>query len=716
MVPPRLASRIDAVTVFVSGALVTRYADLATVEGRPQQVRITGLPLCLEDASLRVSISGGVAIAGDVQVALDVPPIDTTLPPPQDAERLAARRAVAEAQVRVEVLDEQLERLERLDILDRPAPQRGTPPSASPTAARLMLVEFAVSQAERLSTNRAAARAALREAEERSAELEARAAAASNARQARPDELRKSALVTLRWQGDMAATGTITVEYRVPGARWMPTYVVRFDDSMTKATVHLRAALAQASGEDWANVRLTLSTASSLAWHALPELASRRIGRRQHRPAVIGWRSAPDGAEGLYADYDRARQHVTIEFDRMVGGQLEAIEDDDDSRVEERRPAKAQADRAKKSAPPAPAGMAAPPPAPRAAAASVSIMMDEVAAPEPMAKERRSRRMMAKLDDDMAFGSDGGGAPGSAHAEPEPPSELDPSAWLAFGMLRLGGPDDEHRGRLRHAKASDGYLALLTEQRITVTSSVLAVLRDADGRAQAPQQLPAPTAHAQTPSSGRFAHVYPATLPVSVASDGAWHVLPVIEHVAAVDMGHVCVPREAREVFRIARFANPVAAPLPAGPVDCYAGERYLMTVPLAGVDVGGVVTLGLGVEPGITVARNTSVSERSGGMLGGTLNVDHRIRICVANKLQRAVAIEVRERLPVSRNRDCVVKTGEVKPPWNDFAQPNAPIVGGHHWQITIAPAAEVELAADYSVAFPAKHEITGGNRREGA
>ena len=49
------------------------------------------------------------------------------------------------------------------------------------------------------------------------------------------------------------------------------------------------------------------------------------------------------------------------------------------------------------------------------------------------------------------------------------------------------------------------------------------------------------------------------------------------------------------------------------------------------------------------------------------------------------------------------------------DFAQPESPITGGHRWQISVAPAAEMELAADYTVTFPAKHELTGGNRREG-
>lgn len=692
MVPPDLASRIDSVTVFVHGALITRHADLAGLEGRPRQLRLTGLPLCLEDATLRVVISGGAAIATDVQVVLDLPPLDPALPPPQDTDLIAARRAVAESQVRLDLIDEQRVRLERVDILERPVPQRGSPPATSPTAARLALVEFATRRAERLTAEHAAASEAHRLAKERLAELEARAAAASSARQARPEELRKSAVVTLRWQGEGAPIGTLTLDYRVPGARWMPTYVVRFDAGMNQATVQMRAALAQASGEDWSNVRLTLSTADSLAWHALPELASRRIGRRQSRPPAIGWRSAPEGAEDLYADYDRERQRLVTEV-----VPLEMMrEASSDSEKEPQESARGGGRMAKMAASPAPVMAAAPMP---------STSTSESISPLPPEGLQRRRVLADKVGSEEHPSADGFGSPGAEPAQ----------HWLAFGSLRLASPDDPDRGRLRPAKTHESYLAVLVEQRVTLSTSVLSILRQADSRAQAPQHLPTPAEHAQSPQAGRFAYVYPAALPVSVVSDAAWHVVPVAEHVATVEVGHVCVPREAREVFRVARFINPAPAPLPAGPADCYAGEHYLMTVPLSGVDSGGAVTLGLGVEPGISVARNTSVSERSSGLLSGTLNVDHRIRIRVANKLQRPAAIEVRERLPVSASEDCTVKTGEVKPPWQDWAQTEAPIAGGHCWRITVAPATETELAVDYSVTFPAKHEIVGGNRREG-
>ncbi len=289
-------------------------------------------------------------------------------------------------------------------------------------------------------------------------------------------------------------------------------------------------------------------------------------------------------------------------------------------------------------------------------------------------EEQKKKKDLYEAEADApSFGSGpaAGGAPGGAPpAEPAEPSN-DPSAWLAFGDLRLGGPDDAHRGRLRPVRSDEEYLVLLAAQGVGLPVPVAGVLREAGRRASAPQQLPAPGAYAQAPQEAHFAHVYPADVPVSLASDGAWHVVPVAEQAVAVSIGHVCVPREAREVFRSARFANTLAAPLPAGPIDCYAGERYLMTVPLAGVDAGGEVTIGLGVEPALAVARNTTVAERSGGLLGGTLNVDHRIRIRIANKLQAPAAIEVRERLPVSRSEECAVKVGAVAPAWQPYEQP---------------------------------------------
>ena len=55
---PMLLSRITEVTVFRCGALVRREAEVAAPEGvYPQYVRLTGLPLCIDDGSVRASVA-----------------------------------------------------------------------------------------------------------------------------------------------------------------------------------------------------------------------------------------------------------------------------------------------------------------------------------------------------------------------------------------------------------------------------------------------------------------------------------------------------------------------------------------------------------------------------------------------------------------------------------------------------------------------------------
>jgi len=54
---PLLPSRIEAVTVFRRAAQVTRRADFVAGEhGFPAEVRIGGLPLMLEDGTVRVRV------------------------------------------------------------------------------------------------------------------------------------------------------------------------------------------------------------------------------------------------------------------------------------------------------------------------------------------------------------------------------------------------------------------------------------------------------------------------------------------------------------------------------------------------------------------------------------------------------------------------------------------------------------------------------------
>jgi len=725
---PRLASRISAVTVFASGALVARTADLSALADRPAQVRIDQLPLCLDDASLRVRIDGGAAVACDVAVALAVPPRDDRLAPPDDAELQAARLAERRLTAQVEHCEQQFGELDALAIAERPAGAEGSPPQPSPTAARLTLLSFHQQEVQRLAERRERLHEELRLATEHRGDLEAKAAAASNARQARPDELRKSAIITLLWKDGVAAASTLLVEYLVPGARWAPSYVVRFDAALAEAKVAVRAAVCQRTGEDWSGVRLALSTASALGWYELPELASRRIGRRQLRPERLGWRAPPTGAEALYADYDRDRaaQPPPSTGSAAFGAEAFVVGGVGDAPRAERRAKKREmakdlggAGAAMESASIAPpVGSMAAPMRPMAMPASPPAAAPMAGMAKPMAKSaaagKARRAVAADLEERGGGGSPEVEADDDGYAEPEPAGLEPGEELLAFHALRLAGPNHAQRGKLRPAAPAELALALLVQSRITISVSVAQVLGAAVDGALQTARTGLPPGCSQ-PSTPQFAYLYPAELPATVPADGAWRVVTLAEQSTPVRLRHVVVPRESREVFRLAEFANPLALPLLAGPADVYLGEIFLMTSAIALTPPSAAIKLGLGVEQGITVARNTTYREDAVGMLGGSLALNHEIRISVANKLQRPAALEVRERVPVpaAGESDCKVKLGAVSPAWSPYTEEGLHD-GGHRWDVQLAAGASQELAAAYTVTIPAKSEIAGGNRRE--
>gem|GEM_PF-5940856 len=72
----RLSSTIDQVTVYRQGALVTRVVECSQPDsGWPDKIALTGLPLALQDQTLRVALEfpqgGAGVLANDLGVELE---------------------------------------------------------------------------------------------------------------------------------------------------------------------------------------------------------------------------------------------------------------------------------------------------------------------------------------------------------------------------------------------------------------------------------------------------------------------------------------------------------------------------------------------------------------------------------------------------------------------------------------------------------------------
>ncbi len=739
-----VGSRIDRVTVYRQGAQVTRVAEIAAAEGRlPGAVRLGGLPLALDDGSLSVRVigAGELPVATDVRVALEVPEVDQNLPAADPDDLEAARAEVARLERDIATAQRQLGRLDKLQIAARPEPAEGQPPGDSPTAARLALIEFRAGREQALRERLHRARRDLERAERRLELAEDRDRRASSARQAREHELRKSVEITLQGDASSAEPVTLELEYQVAGARWSPAYSVHLEPDMAAARLAMRALIGQRTGEDWNGVRLTLSTADAQRWTELPELDSRRIGRRQPRPARPGWRPPPTGAEALYADYDRAfaarrapeppppvtetvadldewqedqpaEETVTFAVDGvMLGAPLEAEDEE-------------------LAMPPPGAAPMAGGPVPDLEMMQVESrrgglggLLSRVAAP---AKSERKKRMapgrpvarasaLAPAAAGQAIGHGAGGAPVEAEPELVAADEL-----LAYGKLRMPPPDAAERGRLILASRQELLLSLLVRQEIRVEFDVLGAIAAARTRARALESAPLPPG-CHPVWSEEYDYAYRADDPIDVPSDGEPHSIPLGVLDATARPLYIVVPRHSTDVFRSVEVDNPFDAPLLRGPIDVYWGGDFLLTSAVDFTVPRAPVELGLGVEQAIKVSRNTRYREETAGLIGGSLDLEHQILIEAVSHLPRPVALEVRERVPVLRDDEEEIKleVKKVSPPWQRFDpfpdRADAPeLRGGHRWRIELRPGAKQELRVDYEIRISAKHELVGGNRRE--
>jgi hypothetical protein len=314
----------------------------------------------------------------------------------------------------------------------------------------------------------------------------------------------------------------------------------------------------------------------------------------------------------------------------------------------------------------------------------------------------------------------------AAGAPPPPPAppidarpvELEASAdLLRYGDLRMPPPSSRRRGRLVLASRVELYLALLIEQRVEIRFDVLGAVEGARQRSLA---VTLPPGCVLSWAEG-YDYAYRAEARVDVPSDGDAHSLPLVERRAVSEPRYVVVPRESTDVFRTAAVENPLESPLLPGPVDVYLRGDFLLTSRVELTAPRGKLHVGLGVEQGIKVARNTRYREETAGLMGGALVLHHHVSVELRNNLPVAAPIEVRERVPVVRDDedDIQVTVPSVKPAWEpwdqELARPGEPrLRGGHRWRLTLAPGAREELRADYDVRIPAKQELTGGNRRE--
>ena len=285
------ASAVDAVTVYPDGASVTRVITVDLPAGDNTLV-LKDFPLKLDPSSLRVE--------GEADTSLIIGAIDTRPP------RTAPPVDLPELDKRIETLKD--ERADLDGVVAAAAARRkfaerfaeSSPAGIGEKGEARPLADWRAAFAA-VADEVAAADAAIREAARKQRDIDREIARLEQDRATKPPSKLE---VKIALAANAPAKATLHVTYTVPSARWTPIYDARLDtgakDRKPALELTRRAEITQATGEDWPDVALSVSTVRTALGGKAPELnplvVQYPLPPAQAYPAPM---SAPAGARSL---------------------------------------------------------------------------------------------------------------------------------------------------------------------------------------------------------------------------------------------------------------------------------------------------------------------------------------------------------------------------------------------------------------------------------
>src|SRR5712691_11919192 len=308
------STRIDAVTVFPSGAEITRVGKVKLERG-DHVILFTDLPARAVHSSIRVEgkATGALVIGSVDSRRTFVPRTDDAVP---GAERRRVEDAIEKLKDDKAVLQTAVQAAEMQKTLignlaqlpTRSAPANGAAPPQPDWTQLFGLIGERLAEAQKTILD---TQIKVRAVDRQIKDLEGKLASLAPAQ-----EERTEVKVFVNAGGPLEAE--MAIRYQVGSASWLPFYDARLATGTKAQAPKLqlvrRASIQQRSGESWDEVALALSTARPSAGTAAPELQPVTVDYEPEAPP----RTVPPGAGA-----SRTMARESGEADRVAGMQDE---------------------------------------------------------------------------------------------------------------------------------------------------------------------------------------------------------------------------------------------------------------------------------------------------------------------------------------------------------------------------------------------------------
>ncbi|MBC8039425.1 MAG: mucoidy inhibitor MuiA family protein [Opitutaceae bacterium] len=266
-------SSLTAATVYTDRAVLTRTASALAVPSGTSEITFSGLPASLLDDSVQVTAKGTTAAS-----LLDIATRTVFVTAEPDARIKALDDQLAALRREERALNDQSAVLESQRALVGSIEKVSTTPVAS-RAGETAPARPTLDDYEKLlgfsATQRARLDAAAQKLDvDRTALAEKISAAQSQLNELRGKQpgRRANKTVTVRLSTESAGKLDVALSYTLPGAGWTPAYDARLRSEKRQVQLDAFGVVRNATGEDWKNITLTLSTARPGLGGSAPEI------------------------------------------------------------------------------------------------------------------------------------------------------------------------------------------------------------------------------------------------------------------------------------------------------------------------------------------------------------------------------------------------------------------------------------------------------------
>jgi len=191
----------------------------------------------------------------------------------------------------------------------------------------------------------------------------------------------------------------------------------------------------------------------------------------------------------------------------------------------------------------------------------------------------------------------------------------------------------------------------------------------------------------------------------TVLADGRPYWMPVDELATEAEAKLVTVPKLTARVFQAVSTKNPAKYPLLPGRLHLYRKGSYIGDSWLERTAPGEPMEVSLGIDAELSVERiDVLAKDRDPGLFSSTKKLERHLQVRIQNRGGSAQRVEVRESLPVSKDKRIEVRFEKAQ---NSAGYQHDALRGFVTWAAEVPARGKKELDFRYEIRLPDDWQI---------